>query len=399
MRSILAFNDYETAWSPAFQDSMSNFPEDFVSIILSKKVGMSLKKSKYQISTQNLIEFSNFGYVESYLNLSFSIFEPFIEDSLDGEKFGFYLNTNAYYTENKTDLDIIINHIKSSCILTHIEEQLIFIKEIGRGSTSTVYLAQNWERTESFAVKCISKTSLKKVSALKNLQNEISIMRKIKHPNLAKLHEVYENEEQVYLVMEYLPYGNLLKRVSNNETIKEEKCARFMKSLLETLNYLHANNIVHRDLKLENILMTDELTMEFKIIDFGLAYNSQSFEKRKCGSPGYVAPEMLRDEEYNSKIDIFSTGVILYILLHGEHPFEAGDMNKILKKNLECKYRVNKKISSQVTEFLNIAMEPFPEQRPSALQLLEHPWINNKPKMVSVASILTCLSSNIPQNS
>ena len=398
MRSILAFNDYETAWSPAFEDSTSSSPEIIISIYLTKKAGLLLKRSKYQISSKNFMEFSNFGYVESYISLSFALFEPFTETSSLGEMFGFNLSSNIFYTDNKTDLDVIINHLKSSCILTHIEEELILIKEIGRGSTSIVYLAQNWERTESFAVKCISKNSLKKTNALKNLQNEISIMRKIKFPSLAQLHRVYEDEEQVYLVMEYLPHGNMLKRVLDKEAMNEEKCARFMKNLLETLNYLHSNNIVHRDLKLENILMTDDSTMEFKIIDFGLAYNSNSFEKRKCGSPGYVAPEMLRDEEYDSKIDVFSAGVILYILLHGEHPFEAGDTSKILTKNLECKFKVNKKFSTQAAEFIRTAMDPFPEQRPSALQLLEHPWLANKPKMMSVASIVTCLSSNVPQS-
>lgn len=396
MRSILSYINYETALSSFFDDSALACPESPYTLTLSRKVEGSLKRSQYQIAIPNLIEISNFGYVESCFHLNLSIFEPFIEDSPESQLQGFFLNQETFYTENKSDLDTIITYFKKVCIFTHIEDELVFLKEIGKGSTSVVYLAQNWEKTSQFAVKCISKKTLHKLHAIKNLINEINIMRKVKHRNLTELYCVYEDDEQVYLVMEYLPYGNLLKRVSGNGTLTEDKVKVFIRNLLQTVNYLHSRDIVHRDLKLENILMTDENSMDFKIIDFGLAYDGRSIQKRKCGSPGYVAPEMLRNEEYNYKIDIFSIGVILFIMLHGEHPFEAGEMNKILKKNLECKLKISKSISKLANDMILTTMEPYPEKRPDTSKLLEHPWIGLKLSVVTNPSIATCVSPMAP---
>lgn len=398
MRSILSYINYETALSSFFDDSALACSESPYTLHLTRKIEGSLKRSQYQVAIPNLLEISNLGYVESCHNLNLSIFEAFIEDSPNGQKQGFHLNSEIFYTDNNSDLDTIITYFKKVCIFTHIEDQLIFIKEIGRGSTSIVYLAQNLEKTSKFAVKCISKKILKKAHAIRNLINEINIMRRVKHKNLAELHYAYEDEEHVYLVMEYLPYGNLLKRVSDNGSLSEAQIKGFLRDLLQTMNYLHSKDIVHRDLKLENILMTDENTLDFKIIDFGLAYDGRSIQKRKCGSPGYVAPEILRNEEYNYKIDIFSIGVILYIMFHGEHPFEASEMSKILKKNLECKLKIKKSISKQAKDVILAAMEPYPEKRPDTLKLLEHPWLGLKLSVVTNPSIATCVSPMAPFN-
>ena len=176
--------------------------------------------------------------------------------------------------------------------------------------------------------------------------------------------------------MEYLPFGDLYGRIRTKKKFDEETTSKFMRSLVMTLEYLHSKHIVHRDLKLENIMMAQENDFEFKIIDFGLAYLSSATQSTKCGSPGYVAPEMLYNFRYDNKIDIFSAGVIMYILLSGKHPFQARNITNILQKNIECKFTVDKKISEGAAELLNLMMEPDPDLRPTASQILEHPWLN-----------------------
>jgi tRNA A-37 threonylcarbamoyl transferase component Bud32 len=395
MKSVFTSRDYETNWSPVFEDSGLVFSEPTLELFLSQKVKGSLKRSLYHISNPYLLEISQSGSVESYLDVSLMLFEAFIEDSDSGVKPGFHLNGRVFYTESEEDLDLCIKVFQKICVFCHIEDYFVQIKEIGVGSTSIVYLAEDIQKKNQFAIKCIKKSYLVKPQSLRNLTNEIKIMRKIDHKNICKLYSVFEDDDQVYLVLEYVQYGSLLKLVSDFGALDEKVAVRFMRSFVETLEYLHSNDIVHRDLKLENILISKNLEeIDFKIIDLGLAYISQYPQRRKCGSPGYVAPEMLRDEEYDNKIDIFSTGVVLYIILHGKHPFEARDLKKILTKNLECRVKVKKQVSELAADCLKSMLDPLPEMRPRSSQLLEHPWLAIKPKVLNIPSIVTCVSSN-----
>ena len=395
MQSIFTTREYETNWSPVFEDSAQVFLDPVLELYLSQIIAGSLKRSLFHISSPYLLEISQNGAVESYLNVALMMFEPFVEECETGDRQGFQLNGETFFTDTKKDLDACVSVLEKICVLSHIEDFYVLIKEIGVGSTSTVFLAEDIEKRHQVAVKCVKKSYLQKPQSLRNLSNEIKIMRKIEHKNICKLYSVFESEDEVYLVMEYIPYGSLLKLISEEGELPESTALRFMRTFIETLEYLHSHKIVHRDLKLENILIShksDEI--EFKIIDFGLAYISNYPQRRKCGSPGYVAPEILRDEEYDNKIDIFSAGVVLFILLHGKHPFQAKDLNKILTKNLECRVKVQKNLTSLVSDCLKHMLDPLPELRPSACQLLEHPWLAVKAKVLTIPSIVTCVSSN-----
>ena len=148
------------------------------------------------------------------------------------------------------------------------------------------------------------------------ITNEIKILRRLDHPHIVKLYEVYEMQGQVCLVMDLVPGEKLFNFITKNKWISEDTVAFMMKQILITLNYLESQDVIHRDLKPENILYTldDRGRLNLKIIDFGLAtYHRKKDIIKKCGTAGYVAPEILNNEPYNHKADLFSAGVIMYV--------------------------------------------------------------------------------------
>ena len=146
--------------------------------------------------------------------------------------------------------------------------------------------------------------------------NEIILMKILDHPNIIKLYEVYEGEYHIYLVMELLKGGELFDRIVKKGINKEKDACIIIVRLLSALEYLHGLGIMHRDIKPENLILKDEHDFEIKLADFGLAefVTKTDLLFRRCGTPGYVAPEILADKPYDTKVDVFSAGVILYIL-------------------------------------------------------------------------------------
>lgn len=188
---------------------------------------------------------------------------------------------------------------------------------LGKGGNASVYKAIKPPDSSFFAVKVIMKSQLTDNPRKQNaLSREINLMRKLDHPHILKLHEVLYFEDSVQLVLDYAEGGDLLRRVLSCQSFPEAKVKEFMKRLLEVLVYLHARGIVHRDLKLENILLRSKSSiLDFLLADFGLAIDhNESSMKSRCGSPGYIAPEILQKKKYSEKVDLFSAGVICYIL-------------------------------------------------------------------------------------
>ena len=141
-------------------------------------------------------------------------------------------------------------------------------------------------------------------------------MRILDHPNIITLYEIYEGDYHIYLVCELLKGGELFERIIKNGHYSEKDACLIIAQLLTALEYIHMKGIMHRDIKPENLILKNEEGFEVKLADFGLAdfVNRKNPFYKRCGTPGYVAPEILNDEEYDTKVDIFSTGVILYIM-------------------------------------------------------------------------------------
>ena len=257
------------------------------------------------------------------------------------------------------------------------------IKKLGKGSFGKVFQVRNKSTNKFYACKKISKLNMNKAQ----FQKEVDILMKMDHPNIIKLYEVFESDNSIYLIMEECFGGELfdriLKRIKKNDLYNEKEACKIMQQVIGAIEYCHNNGIVHRDLKPENLLYANEGKEEnnpIKIADFGLSQNI-NYNKTlssKVGTAYYVPPEILAGK-YNEKCDIWSAGVILYILLSGEPPFNASNDNLIYSKikKIDFSFPDNKwkNISKEAKDLLS-KMLVKEDARLSASQVLEHPWFN-----------------------
>lgn len=192
---------------------------------------------------------------------------------------------------------------------------------------------------DEFAVKIISKTSMDEEERIA-MNNEILILSQIDHPNVIKLFETYETDEELFLVMELMKGGELFDRIVENEFFTEREAKEIISPIVDAVNYWHELNIIHRDLKPENLLYesSDEGSL-IKISDFGIArfVPSATFATTAWGTPGYVAPEVIMGKKYGKEVDVWSIGVILYILLWGYPPFYSESNSELFEQIKEGK--------------------------------------------------------------
>lgn len=258
------------------------------------------------------------------------------------------------------------------------------IKMIGKGSFARVYLVEDKETKAKFAVKAFSKEYLLSQSKGKeSLMNEIEIMQLVKHPNIMNLQEMHESKNSIYLVLELLEGGELFNYVSSKNSITVQEICRIMRCLLEALSYLSDKKIMHRDLKPENMILKEKGDLSnatLKLVDFGLATlcDVPEYLFKRCGTPGYVAPEIINapsneNIHYSPKCDVFSAGIIFYILLTGKSPFDGKSFQEILNQNKLCKIDFkNPKLKkhAHVLDLLQKMLEINPIKRISAKEAL-----------------------------
>ncbi|KFG49566.1 CAM kinase, SNF1 family [Toxoplasma gondii p89] len=253
---------------------------------------------------------------------------------------------------------------------------------IGEGSFAKVYIGVHLFTGEKVVVKAINK---KKVLE-SNVYTEIEVLRKVLHPYILRLYAAYEQEDYVCLVLEYLRGGELFDYLSEKGPVTEDQARHCMRRLLLALQCLHSKGVVHRDLKTENLILeAPDNPTTLKLIDFGLASTLGSPSMRmRCGSPGYVAPEILQDLPYGTKVDVFSAGIILYTLIAGFTPFRGSNVKEILKKNLRCQLNFTHHRWTNVTHSLKDLVAWMccrnPEKRCAASAALTHPWFHRVQK-------------------
>ncbi|CAD8210826.1 unnamed protein product [Paramecium octaurelia] len=230
------------------------------------------------------------------------------------------------------------------------------------------------------AMKQIKKSSLIHEEQ-QRLFAEMNILKNLDHPHIVKLYELYQDAQNYYLITEYLSGGELFERIKAMTIFNEKKAAEYMRQILSAVMYCHEQKIVHRDLKPENILfVNDSSTSPLKIIDFGTSrkYDPSKKMTKKLGTPYYIAPEVLK-QDYNEKCDIWSCGVILYILLCGYPPFTGKTEKEIMKKVGEGKFEYDaddwSQISKEAKNLINRMLHINPSFRISAKQALNDPWI------------------------
>ncbi|KAM9335010.1 calcium/calmodulin-dependent protein kinase type 1D [Symphorus nematophorus] len=255
-----------------------------------------------------------------------------------------------------------------------------FKEVLGTGAFSEVVLAQERLTGRMFAVKCIPKKALKGKES--SIENEIAVLRRIKHENIVALEDIYESPDHLYLIMQLVSGGELFDRIVEKGFYTEKDASTLIRQVLDAVNYLHKMGIVHRDLKPENLLyFNPQDESKIMISDFGLSKMEGSGDvmSTACGTPGYVAPEVLAQKPYSKAVDCWSIGVIAYILLCGYPPFYDENDSKLFEQILKADYEFDAPywddISDSAKDFIGSLMEKDPVKRFTCEQALRHPWI------------------------
>jgi len=208
-------------------------------------------------------------------------------------------------------------------------------------------------------------------------------MKRLSHPNIVQLYDVYDSAEYLSIVLELVTGGELFDHIVSRGHFSETDASKLIKQLLEALSYLHDNGIAHRDLKPENLLIGGENKDLLKVTDFGLSNEFDDSKKltTRCGTPYYVAPEVVLGQQYDSAVDMWATGVITYITLCGYPPFYGKSDNVVFERILSCKFTFPPKewdkISSTAKDFISNLLVVNAADRLSASEALNHPWISS----------------------
>ncbi|XP_041042282.1 calcium/calmodulin-dependent protein kinase type IV [Carcharodon carcharias] len=262
-----------------------------------------------------------------------------------------------------------------------LEDYYQIESELGRGATSVVYQCRQKGTEKPYAVKVLKKTVDKKI-----VRTEIGVLLRLSHPNIIRLKEIFETLTEINLVLELVTGGELFDRIVEKGYYSENDAAGAVKQILEAVAYLHENGIVHRDLKPENLLYASPTPDALlKIADFGLSKiaDDQVTMKTVCGTPGYCAPEILQGCVYGPEVDMWSVGVITYILLCGFEPFydERGDQY-MYKRILNCDYDFVSpwwdEVSVNAKDLVKKLILLDPKKRLTTYQALQHPWVIGK---------------------
>ena len=278
--------------------------------------------------------------------------------------------------EEREDWVTLLQH---NAQVVPIEDDYVIGKELGRGRFSTVHECVNKMTGDHYAVKVIDKASIEsEEKAL--LRTEIAVLKLVDHPNIIKMEGLYESRTHIYIVMEKLNGGELFERIVGRPRFSEEETAKLIRPLLESVAYIHDLGIVHRDLKPENILCGDNLE-ELKIADFGLSKMILPTERMDsaCGTLSYVAPEVLTMLGYGKEADLWSVGVIMFLVLCGKLPFDGDDQNEIIKSTIQGDLKVNPtvwgKLSDNAKSLITSLLNKNVKDRISAKDALRHPFI------------------------
>eukprot|EP00262_Sarcandra_glabra_P012600 TRINITY_DN327_c0_g1_i4.p1 TRINITY_DN327_c0_g1~~TRINITY_DN327_c0_g1_i4.p1 ORF type:complete len:528 (-),score=86.13 TRINITY_DN327_c0_g1_i4:399-1982(-) len=264
-------------------------------------------------------------------------------------------------------------------------------RELGRGEFGITYLCTDKFSGEVLACKSISKKKLRTAVDIEDVRREVEIMKHMpKHPNIVTLKDTYEDDNAVHLVMELCEGGELFDRIVSRGHYTERAAAVVTRTIVEVVQVCHKNGVMHRDLKPENFLFANKKeSAPLKAIDFGLSVFFKPGERFNeiVGSPYYMAPEVLK-RHYGPEVDVWSAGVILYILLCGVPPFwaetEQGVAQAIIRSVIDFKRDPWPKVSDNAKDLVKRMLDPDPKKRLTAQEVLEHPWLQNAKKAPNV---------------
>ncbi|KAJ9146641.1 hypothetical protein P3X46_028879 [Hevea brasiliensis] len=251
-------------------------------------------------------------------------------------------------------------------------------RTIGEGTFAKVKFARNSETGEPVALKILDKEKVLKNKMAEQIKREIATMKLIKHPNVVQLFEVMASKTKIFIVLEFVTGGELFDKIVNHGQMREDEARGYFQQLINAVDYCHSRGVYHRDLKPENLLL--DACGNLKVSDFGLSALSQQVRDdgllhTACGTPNYVAPEVLNDRGYDgATADVWSCGVILFVLLAGYLPFDDCNFMNLYKKISVAEFTYPPWLSFGAMKLITKILDPNPMTRITIPEILEDEW-------------------------
>ncbi|XP_012449453.1 CBL-interacting serine/threonine-protein kinase 23 isoform X3 [Gossypium raimondii] len=251
-------------------------------------------------------------------------------------------------------------------------------RTLGEGSFAKVKFAKNIEAGENVAIKIVDKEKVLKHKMIGQIKREISTMKLIRHPNVIRMYEVMASKTKIYIVLEFVTGGELFNKIASRGRFKEDEARKYFQQLIHAVDYCHSRGVYHRDLKPENLLL--DANGVLKVSDFGLSALPQQVGDdgllhTTCGTPNYVAPEVINNKGYHgAKADLWSCGVILFVLMAGYLPFEHPNLMGLYKKIFKADFDCPPWFSSSAKKLIKRILDPNPLTRITVAEIIENEW-------------------------
>lgn len=245
---------------------------------------------------------------------------------------------------------------------------------LGKGAYGEVQLVQHAKSKHLFALKVISKAYINYQTPIEIFLREISVHKSAIHPNITRLYDHLEDKNNIYLVLEYVEKGSIYNLLKKKIRLREIDACEYFKQACIGVGFLHEMNIIHRDIKSENLLISKENVV--KLCDFGWCAIGLQPRVTFCGTADYMAPEMSQSESYNNKVDIWALGILLYEMLHGRTPYLSGNVFDKFVEIQKGDLRIREDISNSAKELIRSILQMDPDVRPCVMQILKNPWFS-----------------------
>ena len=305
-----------------------------------------------------------------------------VPNSLNESSLSITSNLSTMARQNKSDQETLISYIKNFHLKhkKYPKTKLNFYKYgrlLGKGAFGKVNLSLHVLTGRLVAIKSINKANLKRKSKREKIMLETNIMKKIsKCPFVVRVFETFETERHYCIVMEYICAGDLLSFIKKRTKLPEATAKFLFRQIIVALQFIHSKGIIHRDIKLDNILI--DLDNKIKLCDFGVSkFLSGGKVFEQCGTPAYIAPEILRNEGYDFAADVWSAGVVLYAMLSGNVPFRGKSVALLHDAILRGRFRALEGVSGEAADLVKRIFEVEPAKRITIGGILEHPWLSD----------------------
>ncbi|XP_047330842.1 CBL-interacting serine/threonine-protein kinase 23-like [Impatiens glandulifera] len=292
------------------------------------------------------------------------------------------------------------SRISSSSSSSHTTRTRVGRYELGRtlgeGTFAKVKFAKNTQTGENVAIKILDKEKVLKHNMIEQIKREISTMKLIRHPNVIRMYEVMASKAKIYIVLEFVTGGELFDKVASKGRLKEDEARKYFQQLINAVDYCHSRGVYHRDLKPENLLLDTNGIL--KVSDFGLSALPQQLREdgllhTTCGTPNYVAPEVIHNKGYDgAKADLWSCGVILFVLMAGYLPFEDPNLVVLYKKISKSDFNCPPWVSASAKKLIKRMLDPNPVTRITFAGVIENDWFKKDYKPPTFEQEDVCLA-------